>query len=503
METAAVQQTLEARIRQGLANPITSDDVIDPFKELAGVLSIVGLRTDSAGGSVVFIGKDPVLKSPWPLATMAGVALMAKAVAAADVWRYRTGEGQNLSLDIRQAPHRLCPFYDHKWELLNGYPPTHPADPTNPFTAWNLYPTKDGRWMQLMNIYPQAKHRALQFFACADDYKAIADITRKWDSVELEEQANRRGVQATIVRTVEEFLALEQFQYLSAAPVVQIDKIAESAPEPFLPNPKTPLDGVRALGLAHVIAAAGLGRALAHHGADTLNIWRPLDFELDFLYYSAHVGMRSATIDFGTPEGMARLRQLAKGADVFFANRRPGYLNRFHLTAEKLADVRPGIIHVDMSLYGPTGPWAGRTGFDQNAGGVTGIFTREGTFDNPSLTEIFVVNDYIMSWLSCMAVVATLKRRALEGGSYRITLSLARVSAWLIQMGIFDKNYSREVGRSGVEHAYLDPEVFEADTPCGRYQGVTDQVVMSATPGSYQFPLVPRGSCQPVWLPHP
>jgi len=44
------------------------------------------------------------------------------------------------------------------------------------------------------------------------------------------------------------------------------------------------------------------------------------------------------------------------------------------------------------------------------------FLTREGTFENPALTEIFVVNDYIMAWLSAMAVAATLKRRAVEGG---------------------------------------------------------------------------------------
>ncbi|MGP8244380.1 MAG: CoA transferase [Bryobacteraceae bacterium] len=500
MQATALQQSIAEKIRQKLAAPITSDDVIDPQQELAEVLSVVGLRPDAGGGSVSFTGKEPILKGPWPLATMAGVALMAKAVAAADLWRYRTGQGQDLTLDLRRAPHRLCPFYDHKWELLNGYPPADAHYATNPFSALNWYPTKDGRWMHIMNLYPKARTRALAFFGCADNFQAISEVTRKWNSLELEEEANRRGVQATVVRTVEQFMALEQFQYLAAAPLVSVEKIGESEPEPFPANPPAPLDGIRALGLGRVIAGAGLGRALAYHGVDVLNIWRPLDYELEFLYYTAHVGMRSSTIEFAEPEGMARLQQLAKGADIFFSNRRPGYLNRLRLTAEELAEIRPGIIHVDMSLYGPTGPWAGRVGFDQNAGSVSGIFTREGTPDSPALAEIFVVNDYVMSWLSFMAVSAALKRRAVEGGSYRITLSLSRVSMWLLGMGIFDKSYSREVGSTDGDHAYLPPEVFEADTPCGHYQGVTDQVIMPATPGHYRFPLVPRGSCQPVWL---
>jgi crotonobetainyl-CoA:carnitine CoA-transferase CaiB-like acyl-CoA transferase len=500
MQAAVLPQSIAEKIKQKLAAPITSDDVIDPGRELAEVLSAVGLTPDAGGGSVSFIGKEPILKGPWPLATMAGVALMAKAVAAADIWRYRTGQGQDLTLDLRRAPHRLCPFYDRKWELLNGYPPMAPHDPANPLSALNWFPTRDGRWMHIMNLYPKAKSRALAFFGCPDSFQAISEVTRRWNSLDLEEEANRRGVQATVVRTAEEFMALEQFQYLAAAPVVSLEKIGDSEPEPFAANPATPLDGIRALGLGRVIAGAGLGRALAYHGADVLNIWRPLDYELEFLYYSAHVGMRSATIEFAEPEGMARLRQLAKGADIFFANRRPGLLNRFRLTAEELAEIRPGIIHVDMSLYGPTGPWAGRVGFDQNAGSVSGVFTREGTPENPSLTEIFVVNDYAMAWLSFMAVSAALKRRAVEGGSYRITISLSRLSAWLLGLGIFDKDYSRAVGGSGGDHAYLAPELFEADTPCGHYQGVTDQAIMSATPGCYRFPLVPRGSCQPVWL---
>ena len=38
------------------------------------------------------------------------------------------------------------------------------------------------------------------------------------------------------------------------------------------------------------------------------------------------------------------------------------------------------------------------------------------------------------------------------------------------------------------------------DTPLGRYQGVTEQVRMSVTPGRYRFPLLPRGAAQPDWL---
>src|SRR5260221_1429609 len=73
--------SLVDRIRYALASPMASDDILDPHKELAEVLKTVGLEPSSSGGTIIFHGKDPILKSPWPLATMASVGLMAKAVA--------------------------------------------------------------------------------------------------------------------------------------------------------------------------------------------------------------------------------------------------------------------------------------------------------------------------------------------------------------------------------------------------------------------------------------
>src|SRR5712692_721702 len=100
MKGSQVSNPVADKTRRALASPITTDDVLDPHRELVDVLASVGLDPSDCGGSVTFLGKDPILKSPWPLATMAGVALMAKAVAVADLWRYRTGKGQDLTIDL-------------------------------------------------------------------------------------------------------------------------------------------------------------------------------------------------------------------------------------------------------------------------------------------------------------------------------------------------------------------------------------------------------------------
>jgi hypothetical protein len=50
------------------------------------------------------------------------------------------------------------------------------------------------------------------------------------------------------------------------------------------------------------------------------------------------------------------------------------------------------------------------------------------------------------------------------------------------------------------EHAYIAPGLFTAETPLGRYQGMTDQIVLSKTPGSFRTVLFPGGSSKPEWL---
>ena len=70
-----------------------------------------------------------------------------------------------------------------------------------------------------------------------------------------------------------------------------------------------------------------------------------------------------------------------------------------------------------------------------------------------------------------------------------------------MSLGIFDKAYAQETAGSSDEHAQVAPDLFRAETPLGTYQGMTDQVVMSRTPGSFKTVLVPQGSSKPEWLP--
>ena len=138
--------------------------------------------------------------------------------------------------------------------------------------------------------------------------------------------------------------------------------------------------------------------------------------------------MRSSILDFHEQADLKTFNQLLNDADVFFSNRRAGYQERHGLTAEELCSKRPGLIHAKVTLHGETGAWSNRTGFDETAGAVTGVFALEGTPNNPQLPPIRVVCDYIASWLTTVSIMSALRRRAVEGGSYRVVVSLTRVT---------------------------------------------------------------------------
>ena len=481
---------------------LTTAEGFDTNAALEDVLQGVGMSQSDAGGKVTFLGADPITPSTLRLASAAGIGLAAKAVAMAKLWQIRGGLGQDIGVDLRKTPHRLCPFYDQKWELLNGYPPGAPSDPLNPYLL-NFYQCGDGRWVLPLNIYPRLRTSTNRLLGCSDNVESVTEAVKKWKAADLEIAGADTGVVMPMIRSIEEFAEEEQYSILAGTPLIEIEKIADSDPEPLPARGRSPLplEGLRALGMARVIAGTGTGRSLALHGADVLNLWRPIETELDTLYYSANVGMRSATLDFKSTEGRAIAVDLLKDADIYFANRRYGWLADAGFGPEEVAEIRPGIIYCALSLHGNSGPWRNRVGFDQTAGCVAGVMTLEGSEEKPQLPLISVVNDYVMAWLNVTGMVAALIRRANEGGSYRVHVSLTRTALWILELGLFDKEWAHETAGSSEQHLYLDPDTFTAETPCGYYQGVTDQTFMSETPGYYQTVLVPRGSPRLEWLP--
>src|SRR5947199_5700997 len=501
-ETSAAPDRLTETLKEKLSHPATSPD-IDLHQCVNDVLADVDMTADDSGGKLSFYGRDPILPSPVRFGSMAAIGLAARGVAAAALWRQTTGDGQDISVDVRKALRRFYGFFDGKWETINGRPPSPRGYAVSPFLTGPFFrETRDGRYVLALDIDPQLLVRTLDFLGCSPSTKSINDAILKWNAVELEEAAAAEGLVLAMVRTNEEFRREPQYtDVLSKMPLITVEKIGESEPVPLKASDNLPLAGVRALGMGHVIAGAGMGRDMALYGADQPSLPRRLASEIEAFFWDVQVGMRSTILD-DAKEDREKFNQRLKNADVFFANKRPGFLKKHGLDAESLCAQKPGLIHAIVPITGEEGQRTNRPGFDEIGAAVSGLFTIEGSPTRPKQPPIVPIADNVVGWLGTTGILAALRRRAIEGGSYRVVVSLTRTVLWLLSLGIFDKAYAKATAGSSDEHTYIAPDLFTAETPLGTYQGMTDQIVMSRTPGAYRTVLVPRGSSKPEWLPN-
>jgi len=283
------------------------------------------------------------------------------------------------------------------------------------------YRTADG-WVRLHGNYP---HHAAAIRRVLGDEPA-PEVARR-SSVEVEETVLAAGGAAAAMRTRDEWLTNGPGVAIREEPLVAIEKLGEA--EPRQPSQATvPLAGIRVLDLTHVIAGPVCGRVLAAHGADVLHVSPPSWPVLLDLVRDTDFGKRQCTLDLGD-----ELRALVAGADVFVQSFRPGALARKGFGPDDLAAIRPGIVVVSLSAYGFTGPWRERRGFDSLVQMACGIAAHAG-MDAPRPLPAQAL-DHGAGWLAAYGVMTALRRRATEGGSWHVRLSLARTAEWLHDLG--------------------------------------------------------------------
>jgi len=203
-ETQAPSHLTETIVDK-LKNPSTSSD-FDLHAGVNQVLADVGMSAADSGGQLTFFGQDPIIPSRIRFATAAGIGLAAKTIAAAANWRDRTGQGQDIHVDIRKAFRRFSGFFDGIWETINGRSPAMGVFENNPFLKFPLFrETRDGRHITTLSFYPKTHQRALKFFRCNDSLKSLQNSILQWRSDDLEVAAAEEGLILAKVRTFEEF----------------------------------------------------------------------------------------------------------------------------------------------------------------------------------------------------------------------------------------------------------------------------------------------------------
>ena len=191
---------------------------------------------------------------------------------------------------------------------------------------------------------------------------------------------------------------------------------------------------------------------------------------------------------------MQSIKGLISKTDIFCENYHRSGLSKHGLSPLELAKLRPGIIYVSESTYGEAGPWQYRRGAEQLAESVTGMSAELGAVDSPKTFPGYL-NDYVTGYLAAFGACAALIRRAKEGGSYWVRVSLCRSAMWVQDLG--------RVSSSDIINplTYEERESFmiESDSSFGKLKHVGPVAKYSETPSYYDIPVVPLGAHQPIW----
>lgn len=439
-------------------------------------------------------GEDPILRSPHYLGNGAAVARLLTGVAANEMWRTRTGRSQRIHVDARHAAASLN-AYRHLTFLDEAKKPRFTFGRGGPRLV-NIVPTRDGRYLQLHSSTNDAsqilEELGLDADASAED---AASAVAGRDAFELEAAFVRRRVCGGVVLSKEEWAQHPQGKAIARRPVVSITKIGES-PAEALPEGDTPAAGVRVLDLTWMLAGPTCAKCIAEHGGDVLHVTSPNRRGFTLFDAETGIGKRQAGIDFTTDEGADELRELVRGADVFSQGYRLGALARRGFAPDQVAALRPGIVYVSENCYGQVGPWAERPGWEQLGQAATGMSHREGTASRAGIPRLApaAVNDYTTGFFAAYGAMTALVRRATEGGSWHVQVSLAQTCEWYQRLGDDSDRESADAGD-------IAPFLAEMDTPdFGPIRYLSPALAMSETQPRWELPLVAHGSHAPVWL---
>lgn len=444
---------------------------------------------DTAEGDAVEIdGSDPCLDTPFRVGEVCAGVLAAQGIAFSKLWQMRGGAAQRVKVDVRAA---ALATFGIAYQAQQGYPIPLP-EPDYPTVG--LYPTRDGRFVLINGGYPRLRDGLLELLDCADSRLALERAIGSHESAELEDSIAAHGLCGAIVRTPEEWRAHPQGKAVASLPVVEIGKIGDTAPMPF-PRGRRPLEGVRVLDLTHVIAGPTCAKSLAEQGATVLHITCPrrprlLPFDVD----TGH-GKLSAFLDLAQAQDHDTLKSLVKSADVFSDSYRPGKIAGFGFSPEALARMRPGIVAVSVCCYGAAGPWRMRPGFEQLAQAATGMAVAQGTADRPELAPTYP-NDYITGFLAAFGVLVALIRRAREGGSYHVQVSLCRTATWLQEFGTVDR---ASLPPPPLPPDYAKQFILESECAFGKLRFFGPVLQMSETPPRWDLPSAPLGAHPARW----
>jgi crotonobetainyl-CoA:carnitine CoA-transferase CaiB-like acyl-CoA transferase len=467
---------------------------------LVELMDQLGLSLEDFGGKHNWTGGDPYIYSKHHIGDATSVLLSLFGMEIAAIWKARTGETEDVTVKVENSIPELGAIFYH---AQNGYPVGY--EDQGEVQTTDYFKCKDGRWVYIVCSVPQLRQKACAVLNCQATQTAFRENCMKWNALDLEEAMNEIGAACLMARTREEWFKTEQSKVVESMDLIQIDKIADSSPKEFSSDPHKPLSGLKVIDNTHIYAGPYGARCLADAGAEVLRLLsptatNPVPMEMDTI-----PGKRSAWCDFKVPAHLEAFFELVKEADVFINSYL--HVDQFGITPQRLAQINPHIIQVDLTAFGTEGPWASRGGFEQHGQAVTGFGVNEGSLDAPAQPPTYLLNDTMTGLEAAIGTLECIRRRAKDGGSYYVRTTLSRNCSWLQQFGLFEISDLEGLPKSIVNSpglaATLSEEfmkpVVKVEGPLGEMQVLPIQVEFSSLKIQPEWSGDPNGASKLVW----
>ena len=184
---------------------------------------------------------------------------------------------------------------------------------------------------------------------------------------------------------------------------------------------------------------------------------------------------------------------------MFSQGYRPGAIAALNFSPEEVARLRPGIVCVSLSAYSHAGPWRDKRGFDSLVQSCSGIVHEQSEgLEGPPRHLPAQILDYVTGYLGAFGAIEALRRRATEGGSYHVRVSLVQTAHWVKRLGrLAPEHDARDMPDPTVEN--VTDLTIETESAFGRIRHLAPAVTLSETRPFWAQPPVPLGTHEPVW----
>lgn len=183
-----------------------------------------------------------------------------------------------------------------------------------------------------------------------------------------------------------------------------------------------PLQGIRVIDAANVIAGPGAAARLGDFGADVIKIEHPTagdatrrmgwEVEGTALWWKwVARNKRPITLDLGNPEGQEIFLRLVETSDVMVESFRPGTLEKWSIGPDRLLERNPRLVVLRISGFGQTGPYRRRPGFGTLAEAMSGFVHMNGVEGEPPLLPPIALADEVAALFGAFAVMVALYNR--------------------------------------------------------------------------------------------